>query len=289
SHPHSILDSEGRIIGALVGRPSHPGWEDAKRDACDALRHIRLESEAGGCFGPDDLDHRRGRFLALPVGISYGGGQMVCFPCSYPILVSSAFYFTHDYLCIPFPPYSEAFFSFAPKAYRDVQATMRALQQHHPALRLNFPNSIYAAISLNCGPDTTCLEHLDSGNAPHSFCAVTALGEFDPDKGGHLVLFDLRMIIRFPPGSTILLLSAVLAHGNTPIALGDVRYSMTQYFSGGLARWVAYGFRPVKSLGPAKQVKMIHEKVDGQPGERWREKLGLLSTMSSLKGDYSTS
>jgi len=28
-------------------------------------------------FSEDDLDHRRGKFLAIPVGVSFGGGQTV--------------------------------------------------------------------------------------------------------------------------------------------------------------------------------------------------------------------
>ncbi|KAJ7624191.1 hypothetical protein B0H17DRAFT_1151319 [Mycena rosella] len=49
------------------------------------------------------------------------------------------------------------------------------------------------------------------------WCSITALGDFDPNKGGHLILWDLRLAIRFPPGSTILIPSALLHHSNVAI------------------------------------------------------------------------
>jgi hypothetical protein len=59
--------------------------------------------------------------------------------------------------------------------------------------------------------------HLDFANLAWGWCAITALGDFDPDKGGHLILWDLKLIIRFPPGSTILIPSTLIHHSNTSI------------------------------------------------------------------------
>ncbi|TFK64366.1 hypothetical protein BDN72DRAFT_774653, partial [Pluteus cervinus] len=278
--PHAILDANGRIVGALAGRPRNSGWDDVLGNACEVLRNIRLVGDVANCFGPNDIDHRRGRFLAVPVGVSFGGGQkvkmneVIASALASPGLVRIAGF------------QSQAFYSFAPKIFRDIQSGLLKLYENDPHLSHNFANSIYPTVSLNCGPGTTCLEHLDYGNAPYSFCAVTALGQYDPDLGGHLILFDLKKVFRFPPGSTILLLSATLSHGNTPISPNATRYSVTQYCPGGLLRWVAYGCKPVKSLGTSKQAQATRLKVDGEPGQRWREKLALFSTLASLKNDY---
>jgi hypothetical protein len=72
---------------------------------------------------------------------------------------------------------------------------------------------------------------------------VTALGSFDPKKGGHLILWDCHLVIEFPPGSTILLPSAILAHSNVVVSPNKTRYSFTQYTAGGLFRWVDRGFK----------------------------------------------
>ncbi|KIK60645.1 hypothetical protein GYMLUDRAFT_244218 [Collybiopsis luxurians FD-317 M1] len=53
-------------------------------------------------------------------------------------------------------------------------------------------------------------------------------------KGGELVLWDLGIAIRFPPGSSIIILSAILCHSNLPIQPGEKQYSITQYSAGAL-------------------------------------------------------
>ena len=90
--------------------------------------------------------------------------------------------------------------------------------------------------------------HVDTGNKANGLCAITALGQFDPKRGGHLVLAQLGLVIEFPPGATILIPSATVAHGNTPIQEGETRQSVTQYAAGGLFRWVRFGFRNEKAL-----------------------------------------
>lgn len=69
-------------------------------------------------------------------------------------------------------------------------------------------------------------KHKDVRNCPFVWCAIQALGRFDPRKGGHLVLWDLKLIIEFPP---VLIPFATLTHSNIPVADGDVRASFTQY------------------------------------------------------------
>jgi len=55
-------------------------------------------------------------------------------------------------------------------------------------------------------------------------------------------LWDCHLVVEFPPGATILLPSAILAHSNVTISPEETRYSFTQYTAGGLFRWVDQGF-----------------------------------------------
>lgn len=155
----------------------------------------------------------------------------------------------------------------------------------HTGLRQNFKNSIFTAVTLNCGPGTECLEHVDYNNAANVFCAITALGQFDPATSGHLVLYKLKRVIEFPPGSTILIPSAFVSHGNTKIRQGETRMSMTQYVAGGLVRWVDYGFRSAKSLLSEKEGGQRRRMIDGAAGVRWKWAVGMLSTPASLASD----
>lgn len=114
------------------------------------------------------------------------------------------------------------------------------------------------------------------------FCAITALGDYDPMQGGHLVIFPIRLIVEFPPGSTILIPSGTVAHGNTPIRSGEHRMSMTQYCGGGLLRWVEYGFQSATSLLKQKGGAMKRAELD-KP--RLARVLGLFSKCSELCAD----
>ena len=107
---------------------------------------------------------------------------------------------------------------------------------------------MWPAVTFNFGPQTITFPHTDQGNLAWGWCSIIALGQFDPTKGGHLILWDLGIIIEFPPGSTILIPSALIVHSNTPIQVGERRYSFTQYCAGGLFRFIENGFRTDKSF-----------------------------------------
>lgn len=116
-------------------------------------------------------------------------------------------------------------------------------------------------------------------------CPVHSLGRFDYTKGGHLILWDLKLVIEFPPGSTILLPLSTLRHGNTTIQEGEERMSFTQYCAGGLIRWVKYGFRSGVSLEETAAGRRFKARVDGDPDVRWREALNKFSNRDELVRD----
>ena len=162
---------------------------------------------------------------------------------------------------------------------------MDKLFTHHDGLEHNFRNSAFPAISFNCGPRTMALQHTDYGNLSHGICALTALGSFNHRLGGHLILFDLKIVLQFPSGSTVLIPSGCLSHGNTPIQENETRMSIAQYASGGLFRWVAYGFRAAKTLIQTETGRDIKKAIDMKAGERWRIGLDMFSKHSELAAD----
>lgn len=110
-------------------------------------------------------------------------------------------------------------------------------------MQRNFSNSVFAATAFNFGPQTCSKKHRDFANLPYGWCAVTALGNYDHTRGGHLILWELGLILEFPPGSTILLPSAAISHSNTPILAHETRTSFAQFTAGGLFRWKEHGFQ----------------------------------------------
>lgn len=166
------------------------------------------------------------------------------------------------------------FGTWAPNLYKYYKGTMDALFEHDCQLRRPF-NSVFTAATYNLGPQSVCRPHLDFANLAFGLCAITALGNFDPTQGGHLVLWDCRLVIEFPPGSTILIPSAMVTHSNVPISSHETRYSFTQYAAGALFRWVDQGFQSAAqyraNLAPGALA--AHEEDNAN---RWQFGLDLL-------------
>lgn len=113
-------------------------------------------------------------------------------------------------------------------------------------------------------------------------CAITALGNFDHTLGGHLVLWDLKLVIEFPAGATILLPSATLRHSNIAVQDGETRYSFSQYAAGGLFRWVDQGMQCAKAFWESLSDDEWEAEM-AKSEARWRKGVKLFSTLTSLQ------
>ena len=153
-------------------------------------------------------------------------------------------------------------------------------------LILPFAASIFIAIAINYGPKTVCLGHRDRGNLSYGWCAVTGFGKFDYRKGGHLILWELKLVVEMPPGCTVFLPSAIIKHSNTSIGSEETRYSIAQYTAGGLFRWVSRGFQPEYKYEEECSDEEWEAEVE------WRHSqfelgLKLFSTLSQLREYHS--
>jgi hypothetical protein len=164
--------------------------------------------------------------------------------------------------------------------YDEYVSKLGSLHARDPSLTWNFNNSIFPAATINFGPQTVCYDHLDPGNKAAGWCDITGMGPYDYKRGGHLILFDIDKIIEFPPGSHILIPSAVMRHANTPIQPHERRVGFTQYAAGGLFRWVDNGFCKSEEVGPELKTKM-----DAEAPTRFENLLNLYSKLDELEGD----
>jgi hypothetical protein len=146
-------------------------------------------------------------------------------------------------------------------------------------LRRPFLGSPWPTFTLNLGRQVCTIPHRNSGNGFGIPCAITAMGDFDPDFGGHLILPHLKLIICFPPSTTILIPSALFTHGNVPICEGETRSSFTQYCPGGLLHFVDWGFRHAEDMTEAEEAQFAARNAD-----RVREALGHFSKLNNLRG-----
>lgn len=139
---------------------------------------------------------------------------------------------------------SAAFATWAPKLFAYYGKNIDDLvAHHHPWLKKNFSNSVWSCVVFNFGPCAVTAKHWDYANIPFGWCLVTALGQFNPQEGAHMVMWELKLVIQFPSGSTIHLPSAAVSHSNMPIQKGKIHASLTQYTASGLFHWQDHSFQ----------------------------------------------
>ncbi|THU92409.1 hypothetical protein K435DRAFT_605584, partial [Dendrothele bispora CBS 962.96] len=275
-----ILDSQDRVVAVLAGRPQAPNWEGLVSEAADAIARAGEQLH----FTDKQLNNGRGEFPAIAIGVSFGGGRRE--PGNFSQSSAASLTLLTSLLALQcFQSLSGfanvIFHAYAPQTYGYYWDCMRELWKWNPRLRRHFKNNAFASCTVNFGPFTICRPHTDRANLSFGWCAITALGRFDPDKGGHLILWDLGLIIRFPPGSTILIPSALITHSNVPIQEGETRYSFVQYSAAGLFRWVYNGFKSDTDFEAAATSAQSAKREEDRKS-RWKKGVGMFSKWSDL-------
>ncbi|KAG9222001.1 hypothetical protein CCMSSC00406_0009209 [Pleurotus cornucopiae] len=162
-----------------------------------------------------------------------------------------------------------------------MQEHVKSMHQALPHLSRNFQRSIFSCATFNFGPNVQTFAHRDTLNLAYGWCSITALGWFDHTKGGHLVLWDARVIIEFPAGSTILVPSSAILHSNISVQQDEERASFTQYCAGGIFRWVDNGCRTKAEFQRSDFSAYSRSMEDRAQG--WQNGLRLFSTLEEMK------
>jgi hypothetical protein len=180
-----------------------------------------------------------------------------------------------------------AFAAYFPKLFNYYTHTLRGVFEKIPGLRRICPSSVFPAATFNCGPATYTRRHRDNNNLAHGLCTIFSGGNFDSKKGGHIIIFDLKLVIEFPPGSIVIIPSGSLDHGNVPIQPGETRVSFTQYCAGAIMRWTEYGFqtwRQLEKLGTPEAQNAMCGILESNK-RRWSWAMALFSTVDTLRDD----
>lgn len=163
-----------------------------------------------------------------------------------------------------------AFKEFAPNLHDFYSHHMHQLLERDDGLKFPFPKSVFACVAFNFGPQVVAIPHKDHINLAYGWCSITALGNFNHKNGGHLVLPELKLVIEFPAGSTVLIPSAALTHYNLPIGPGETRRSITHFSAGGLFRWISYGYQlKGAALATGVEGQQWWEKGEGLYAKMW--------------------
>jgi hypothetical protein len=93
------------------------------------------------------------------------------------------------------------------------------------------------------------------------------------------VLWDLKLIIRFPPGSTIIIPSAILRHLNIKIRTGEKRFSFTQFTPAGIFCYMYNDFCTDKEVETSADTTAADfERRRRNRMARWEEGIAMYRT-----------
>ncbi|KAF7295905.1 hypothetical protein HMN09_01134500 [Mycena chlorophos] len=292
-----VLSKEGNPLVLLCGHPRNTAQSNWAAQVTEPASLLVQEASGalydnkpfqGTYYGKREKakwksNERRGTHRAETVGVGMGGGQTKPAHFAYDavqLAVMVALLATEPFQRI-IGFVNCMFKSHAGGLYDYYRCTLDALFDEQPTLpRLFAPQlSIFPSITLNLGPQTATLPHLDLLNLAWGWCFITALGWFDPTRSALLVLWDLGMAIEFPPGSTIAIPSALLRHSNTSLAPGETRYSLTQFAAGGLFRYAENGFQLQQEFLAGLTAEELEARAEVD-AERFREGIKMYTNIN---------
>jgi DNA segregation ATPase FtsK/SpoIIIE-like protein len=141
---------------------------------------------------------------------------------------------------------------------------------------------VFPCRTFNLATQSVSVPHTDHNNLSHGWCSITPLGDFNPTLRGHLVLWNFKLIIEFPLGSTILILLSIIVHSNTPIKPNKTRNSIVQYASGHLYRWVKNSFLTDKEWKEQAIVEQLRQ-WEMEKDNRRKSAVALFTTLDELE------
>ncbi|KAK6966286.1 hypothetical protein R3P38DRAFT_2591158 [Favolaschia claudopus] len=135
---------------------------------------------------------------------------------------------------------------FCPDAYETLRQDKEEMLDHNP--NTFYPNeaSVFSAATMELGGahfnirdprgDLRDLE-------PAGWNILTALGRYRAIHGGHVIFWQLGLVIQFPPGSSILLPAGVVNYSFVKVDPTETRFSLLQWSGGGVRRFLDNGRR----------------------------------------------
>ncbi|KAH9911227.1 uncharacterized protein BXZ73DRAFT_93461 [Epithele typhae] len=227
-------------MAVFARRPQDPDWMSKVVPSATELFEV-LEKIMSIRLGNTSVEHRRGQYPQFTLGTTFGGGQQVrpsafCHPRPHDPVIEMIL----DSVVLHrlSGNAGRVFQTFAPDLHGHYCSMLHDLHKVKPDLPHPWKASPFSAATLNVGRQTITYRHRDFQNLAYGWCSLYAFGKFDHKRGGHLILWDLGVIVEIPPGCLALVPSAVLEHSNTTIGKDETRYSFTEFTSGHLFRWV---------------------------------------------------
>ncbi|KAJ7709329.1 hypothetical protein B0H16DRAFT_1229745, partial [Mycena metata] len=105
-------------------------------------------------------------------------------------------------------------------------------------------SSIFSAATFELGgPHPRAVSGVPHPHQAGTWSVLVALGNYSPLHGGHVIFWDLGLVVCFPPSTCILIPTGVVRYSFVCVRRGKRRYSLLQWAGAGIPRWFRNGRR----------------------------------------------
>ncbi|KAJ7702599.1 hypothetical protein B0H16DRAFT_1748215 [Mycena metata] len=206
--PRAVVD-EKRVVVVLGGRARNGDWKnqiiDPATEVCDVAKESMHQS-------PEDIAAGKPKILSGGVGDDFNSWVPTAERRPYASILNALIFFQMftGLAMLHLVGYGNRLLQmFVPDAFNLLSIEKNAFLQHDSSALYPCSSSVFSTATVEFGP------HLQSTNRRHqaaSWSILVALGKYVPRLGGHIILWDLGLVIAFPPGSCILIPTGLIRY-----------------------------------------------------------------------------
>ncbi|KAJ7766824.1 hypothetical protein B0H16DRAFT_1717164 [Mycena metata] len=243
--PRSVVYQK-KVVLILGGRARNGDWKtqiiDPATEACDIAKSSMQQS-------PEEIAAGTPKILTGSVGKTFNAGLLSPIglqdeqrPPYATILNALVFFqmFTGLAMLRLISYGNRLLEALVPAAFNTLDIEKDTFLQHDPKALYPCSSSVFSAATVEFGP------HLQATNRRHqagSWSILVALGKYVGRLGGHIILWDLGLVVAFPPGSCILIPTGIIRYSFVKVRPHETRYSVVQWAGAGIGRWFGNGHR----------------------------------------------
>lgn len=129
----------------------------------------------------------------------------------------------------------------APHSYAHAAAKIDELVSRQIAVPA-YDNSVFTTSEINfCDAPSVPRKNYDASF--ETMEAITVLGSYDHQKGGHIVFSDDDAMVELPVGATVLFPAGTKRYNFAAVGKNEQRFLFRQFCSAGVFRWIDKGGR----------------------------------------------
>jgi hypothetical protein len=136
------------------------------------------------------------------------------------------------------------FEAFCPDTFHSLRTQKEAFLRHDANALYPTDSSVFSAATFELGSPhcRTFTAEIPDRQSAGTWSILTALGMYSALHGGHVIFWDLGLVVAFPPGASILVPS-IIRYSFVRVRPGERRYALLQWAGSGISRWFQNGRR----------------------------------------------